>query len=147
MTSGGLMPDFEVRFVPTVAIEADRSWSFDAREEWDEFNSPLRHPEHVVLLNKVVVNLRPSESSDGNPMGYFEFYLEANSQEAAIEIDDRQAEILDVVQRTVEAITYDEIVTPAGKNKLKLVIRKDLNQVLTKGRVRKVFYKSVVIKP
>ena len=93
------------------------------------------------------MNLRPSESSDENPMGYFEFYLEMNSQEAAVEIGDRMSEVIDSVQRTAESITYDEIITTAGKNKLKLVIRKNVNKVLSEGRVRKVFYKSVVIKP
>lgn len=147
LSGGRLLPDFEIKFVPTVAAGADHAWTIGGTEEWDDFYSPLRHPEHVILLDKVVVNLKKSESSDENPMGYFEFYLELNSREAAVETSDRMSEISDAVQRTAEAITYDEIITPAGKNKLKLVIRKNVNTILTQGRVRKVFYKSVVIKP
>lgn len=144
---GRLLPNFEIQFLPTVALEADHAWTIAQNEEWDDFYSPLRHPEHVILLDKVVVNLRKSENSDENPMGYFEFYLELNSRDAAVEAADRKAEISDAIQRTAEAMTYDDIISPAGKTKLKLVIRKNVNNILTQGRVRKVFYKSVVIKP
>ncbi len=147
LARGWPLPDFEVKFVPTVAAGADQAWAIGDLDAWDDFYSPLRHPEHVVLLDKVVVNLRRSESSDENPMGYFEFYLELSSRDAAVEASDRMAEISDAVQRTAESITYDEVITPSGKNKLKLVIRKNVNNVLTQGRVKKVFYKSVVIKP
>lgn len=147
MIRGRLLPGFEIKFVPTVAADADHAWTIGENEEWDDFYSPLRHPEHVVLLDKVVVNLRRSESSDENPMGYFEFYLELSSHDAAVEVSDRKAEVSDAVQRTAEAISYDEIITAAGKNKLKLVIRKNVNNILTQGRVRKVFYKSVILKP
>ncbi len=144
---GELLPDFRVPLVPTVAAFPDGSWTYDPDEELEDFFSPLRLPEHVVLLEKMVVNIQPSPSSEKNPMGYFEFYLEADSQEAAIEIGDRQSEVSDTVQRTLEEITYDEMITPSGKFKMKLIIRQNVNTLLTRGRVRKVFIGSMVVKP
>jgi flagellar basal body-associated protein FliL len=147
LMEGDFLPNMELNLVPTVAAEADQSWTYDAKEQTDDFFSSMRHPEHVVLLERLVVNVKPSENSGPNPMGFFEFYIEASSEEAAIEVNDRKAEVKDVMQRTIEGITYDDLVTPAGKNKLKLVLRKNINTVLTTGRVRKLFFKSVVIKP
>jgi flagellar basal body-associated protein FliL len=147
LRTGHLLPDFEVHFIPSVAAFADQSWTYDEHEEMEDFYSPLLHPEHVVLLDKVIANLRPSEGEGQDSMGLFEFYVEASSQEAAIEINDRRVEINDVVHRTVESITYEEVVTLAGKNKLKLVLRKNLNAVLSKGRIRRVYFKTLVLKP
>lgn len=147
MQNGHLMPTMEIDFVPTVAVGADASWSYDADEPMEAFYSPLRFPEHVVVLDKVVVNIKPSENSGPLPMGAFEFYFEADSRDAAVELSDRKGEVLDAVQRTIQNVTYDEIVSQVGKQKLKLVIRKNVNTVLTKGRVRKVFYKAIVVKP
>ncbi len=147
LKAGDLLPDFKVQLVSTVAAFPDGSWTFDPEEPLEDFFSPIRLPEHVVLLEKMVVNIKPSPSSDKNPMGYFEFYLEADTQEAAVEIGDRQAEVSDAVQRTLEEITYDELITPSGKFKTKLIIRQNVNAVLTRGRVRKVFIGSMVVKP
>jgi flagellar basal body-associated protein FliL len=144
---GDFLPSFEMRLIPTVAANADQSWNYDEKEPVDDFFSSIRHPEHIVLLERLVVNVKSSEGSGPNPMGFFEFYIEASTEDAAIEINDRKAEVKDAMQRTIEGITYDELVTPAGKNKLKLILRKNINSVLTKGRVRKLFFKSVVIKP
>ncbi len=147
IVEGDFLPSFEMRLIPTVAADADQSWSYDENEQTDDFFSSIRHPEHIVLLERLVVNVKASEGSGPNPMGFLEFYIEASSEDAAIEINDRKAEVKDAMQRTIEGITYDELVTPAGKNKLKLILRKNINSVLTKGRVRKLFFKSVVIKP
>jgi flagellar basal body-associated protein FliL len=147
LMEGDFLPSFEMHLLPTVAAQADQSWTYDEKEPTDDFFSSIRHPEHVVLLERLVVNVKPSENSGPNPMGFFEFYIEGSSEEAAIEINDRKAEVKDTMQRTIEGITYDDLVTPAGKNKLKLVLRKNINTVLTTGRVRKLFFKSVVIKP
>jgi flagellar basal body-associated protein FliL len=144
---GELLPDFTIRLLPTVAEKADASWNYPEDEQTDDFFSSTRHPEHIVLIERLVVNVKPSENSGKNPMGYFDFYVEGSSEKTAVELNDRKSEVKDVMQRTLEGITYDELVTVAGKNKLKLVMRKNLNTILTTGRVRRIFLKSIVIKP
>ncbi len=140
------LPSMETEFLTSFAKVADEAFEYSPDEPLEEFNSPLRNPEFMIETEKVVVNLRRSEEHP-NPMGFFEFYVEGTTQEAAMEMNDRSHEATDVVQRSIEEMTYDELVTPAGKNKLKTLIRKQLNSMLTKGRVRKIFIKSIVLKP
>jgi len=141
------LPDFGVRLIPSVADRADRSWSVSEDETWEDFYSTLRHPEHVFQLDQVVVNLRPVDGSEPNPMGFFEFYLELSSQDVAIEVADRKVEVLDAIQRLIEPMSFDEIASVEGKNQIKTAIRSRLNEFLTQGKVRKVYFKSVILKP
>lgn len=143
---GAFMPELKPGFLNSFAEVADKRYEYDPQEAWEEFNNPLLQPESVVLLDRVVVNLRPP--GDGsNPMGMFEIYVEGASHEAAVELKDREVEARDTISRTLERISYDELLTAEGKNKLKLILRKDLNAFLTQGRVRKVYFKTVVLKP
>lgn len=143
---GDYLPDMQEHFLNGFEEIADEVYEYDPRAPMEDFQNPLLHPENVVLLDKLVVNLKqPGDGS--NPMGMFEFYIETASREAAIELKDREVEAKDVVSRTLEQMPYDELVTESGKHKLKVVMRKDLNDFLTKGRVRKIFFKTIVLKP
>lgn len=97
------------------------------------------------LLSKIVVNLTPSAGIP-NPMGAFEFYLGLDSKETAIEIKDREKEMLDLVQRTVEEFTYDEVMGQIGQVRMKARIRDALNKSLRQGRVTKVYISTMVTK-
>lgn len=140
-----ILPRLEADFLVSFANVADQKFTYSPDDPMEDFNNPLLHPEHVVLLERLVVNLRPEEGS--NPMGVFELYIETATQDVAIEIKDREIEVRDLVNRVLEQMTYEELVTMAGKNRLKTVLRKNLNDFLSKGRVRRVFFKSVVLKP
>jgi flagellar basal body-associated protein FliL len=115
-------------------------------EPFEEFNSPLRNPEYVVLYKKMFVNLK-AKGESRNPMAAFEIFIEASSQESAIELKDREDQFKDVIARVFEAMPYDQVATPEGKEKLKLIIRRNLNEVINKGRVRKVYFKTFFYKP
>jgi flagellar basal body-associated protein FliL len=126
---------------------ADRIYSYGDDATFEEYYSTLRLPEYIVLLEKIVVNLKPSASSSSNPMGTFQFYIEGTKREAAIEIKDREKEFLDVVQRVVEEIPYDDLRTVRGKKKLKVNIRNALNDLINNGRIRRVYIKHFITKP
>jgi flagellar basal body-associated protein FliL len=143
---GRSMPEMGPGFLTSFEDVADQKFEYDPHETMEEFNNPLLHPENVVQLEKIVVNLAQPEDGS-NPMGMFELYVETSSHESAIEIKDREIEARDTVARTLEQMRYDDLITLEGKNKLKLMIRKNLNTLLTQGRVRKVFFKTVVLKP
>ncbi len=142
---GPVLPTLETKYLGSFAEVADKSYEYDNEEPMEDFTDPFFHPEHVMLIDKIVVNLRRDEEGS-NPMGLFEFYIEASSDEGAIEIKDREVEVRDVISRTLEQMPYDELVTAAGKNKVKVILRKNLNQFLTKGRVRRVYFRNVVLK-
>ena len=142
---GKILPRIETHYLHSFAEVADAKFEFNADEEMEDFTDPIYHPEHVMLIDKVVVNLRPSAQSP-SPMGLFEFYIEGSSSESAIEIKDREVEVRDLISRSLERMTYDDLSTTAGKNKAKLSLRKALNLILTKGRVRRVFFRNIVLK-
>lgn len=143
---GSLLPNFELKFLTSFAEVADRSFKINEGDSFEDFDNPLRHPDFVVLIERLVVNLRPSETNE-SPMGMFEFYVEASSQEGAIEVNERQKEVRDLMARTLEVTSYDDLATAEGKEKAKLNLRRELNSILTQGRVRRVFFKTIILKP
>lgn len=133
-------------FLHSFAERADATFTFDDRDPIEDFADPLFHPEHVVMMDKFIINLRRVRP-DENPMGLFEFYIEASNQDSAVEIKDREGEMRDVIARAIEQTTYKDLVSVEGKEKLKVMLRQALNTILTRGQVRRVYFKSVVLKP
>jgi flagellar basal body-associated protein FliL len=95
----------------------------------------------------MVVNIQPSESSGPNPMAAYEFSLEGNSTEVLIEIKDREVELRDLMYRTIEDFTFEQADSPEGKELLTEKLRKEVNMVLTQGKIRKVWIKTAIVKP
>ncbi len=144
---GDLLPKSEKAWVANFADHADGTFTYDVNGAFEDFNDPLLHPEFVVLVERIVVNLTrtPEARESANPMAAFELYLQTDTQDSAIEIKDRNVEIRDAIARSVERMTYPELAEEDGKTKLKLLIRKDLNELLTRGKVRRVFFKTIVL--
>lgn len=110
------------------------------------YNSP-RTAQNIFLMKKMMANIKRSDNSGLNPMGAFEFFVEGTASDVMIEIKDREAEMEDLFLRTIEEMTYDQLDTGEGKQMLCDQLKQALNQVLTKGHVRSVYYKSIIIKP
>lgn len=145
--SGQLHIDVGPKFLYSFADIADAKFVYDENEPLEDFTDPLFHPEHIVAVDRIIVNLRrPKNEPDRNPMGFFDFYFEASTQECAVELKDREGEVRDLVARTLEQLTYEELVTIPGKEKMKLALRKSLNGFLTRGQIRRVFLKNIVLK-
>lgn len=146
---GQLLPKVEREWIASFEEKADGVFTYERTDPFEDFNDPILHPEFVVVIERVVVNLlrSPEADADANPMAAFEFYIQTDNQESAIEVKDRNIAVRDVLARAVERMTYQELATEEGKQKLKLVLRKDLNQIMTKGRVRRVFLKTIVLNP
>jgi len=106
-----------------------------------------------VLLDRVVVNLTrenpddPRASELPSAMAAMDLYLQTDNRESAVEIKDRNVEVRDTVGRALERLTYSSLASEEGKAKLKLIIRKELNEKLIKGRVRRVYIKTIVLNP
>ncbi len=149
MAKGTLLPETKREWIANFAEQADGVFQYEATEPTEDFNDPILHPEFVVAIERVVVNLRrtPEAESNSNPMAAFEFFIQSDSQIGAIEVKDRNVEIRDQIARAVEQMTYPELATDDGKARLKLVLRKQLNEIMTKGRVRRVYFKTIVLNP
>lgn len=145
--SGSVTIDVGPKYLKSFADIADEKFVYDESEPLEDFTDPLFHPEHIVTMDRIMVNLRrPRNAPEGNPMGFFDFYLEASNQEGAVELKDREGEVRDLIGRTLEQLTYEELITLAGKEKMKLALRKNLNNFLTRGQVRRVYLKNIVLK-
>lgn len=140
------LPTFNDPEVVSIDHHATEEYEFEPRHGYEAFDSPLRNPEYVVLLRRVTVNLRNTRWRKG-AIGVMQFYLQASNQEVAVEIKNREPEVLDHVQRVIEAMTYEELTHPEGKAIIKSEIRKVVNRSLSKGRVKKVFLKKMILKP
>ena len=121
---------------------------FDLKKEQDfeYFFENSRLAKKIVTLRKITVNIKSSSHSSSNPMLAFEIGIEGLSTEAIVEIKDREAEMVDIVARTAEEFTYDDLSEPEGKKKLSDQLSKEINANLTTGQVRGVFYSSFILK-
>ncbi|MDG0816779.1 flagellar basal body-associated FliL family protein [Bdellovibrio svalbardensis] len=141
-----LPPDSEL-FISSLEDWAQAKYQYSSEDQMESFYDSTRTSQSVLELKKFVVNLRRSGTSGPNPMGAFEFYVEGTVSEAVVEIKDRESEIRDLFLRTIEDMTYDQMASAEGKRLLCDRLRKELNKVLTKGKVRRIFFKTAIVKP
>ncbi len=147
LSENDLLPGFDTGYVDNFDKVADQVYYIDESEEWDDFLSPLRSPEFVVELEKIKANVRPTYKSTSTPMVYFKVRLKASSRKTAIEIKDREFEVRDIISRTTEEMSYDELLTERGKRIFKNKIKQNLAEMLNYGFIRDVYFKDLIIKP
>jgi flagellar basal body-associated protein FliL len=145
-THGVLPPEKELL---SASLEewAVQSYKYDAESEMDSFYDSPRTIQNIMSLPKIIVNIQPSSTSGPNPMAAMEFFLEGLSPEVIVEVKDRETEMRDLFQRTLEEMSYGELDTTEGKQQLTEKLRGELNSHLTKGKIRRVFIKELVLKP
>ncbi len=133
-------------FIPSLLSVADHVWNAQEDQMREGFYNNLKIPKNIFSLRKMVINLQPSENSGPNPMVAYELSLEANSREALVEIKDREGEVIDGVQRSLEELTYDELSGPEGRMLVEDKVKTRVNQILTLGKVRFVYVVGVIFK-
>lgn len=134
-------------FIRSLLSWSERTWDLTSENTIETFYNTSRIPKNIFQLKRMVVNIQPSATSGTNPMAAYEFSLEGNSTEVLVEIKDREGEILDRVQRTIEEHTYDELNTPEGKKMISEKVRSTINRLLTLGKIRYVYIQGVILKP
>jgi flagellar basal body-associated protein FliL len=134
-------------FVTSLENWADEVVAYDPISESEPFYDSARASQNMMVLPKMVVNLRRSAKSGPNPMGAFEFFIEGNSPDVMVEIKDREYEVRDLFQRNIEEFSFDQVDSNDGKQLLSEKLRREVNRILTKGRVRKIFFKTAILKP
>ncbi len=140
--SGQWLPIWRSPLIHSLAEKSKKTFSVK-KEDMIPFFDAFPEVEFHLLLSKMIVNLTPSPSIP-NPMGAFEFYLGLDSNETAIEIKDREKEVIDITQRTLEEFAYEEVNSPVGLTRIKARIRDNINHILNQGRVQKVYVKTLI---
>lgn len=143
----GVLPGDQEYLIASLEEWSVNSYKYDPESEMDSFYDSPRTIQNIMSLPKMIVNLRPSQGSGPNPMAAMEFFMEGLSPEAIVEVKDRETEIRDLFQRTIEEMSYGELDTVEGKQLLTEKLRQTLNMNLTKGKIRRVFIKELVLKP
>lgn len=143
----GVVPTHTELFIPTMERLATEVFEYNPETETEPFYENLRVTGNILLIPKMVVNLKKSSQSGENPMGAFEFFLEGIAPEVPLEVKDREVEIRDLMQRVAEEFTFDQVDSPEGKRLLCDRLKREINAVLTTGKVKKVWIKTVIVKP
>jgi flagellar basal body-associated protein FliL len=138
----GWLPHYQDPLVRSLAIGAPKVYSVEKKEDFQDFLLAFPEVEYFILIKRVIVNFRRDPESGPNPMGAFELYIGVDSQDTAIEVKDREREIIDTIQRTLEGFSHPEASTTVGKIKMKGQIRDRINEMLNQGRVFRVYFST-----
>jgi len=96
----------------------------------------------IYPLDRFIVNLLSNNSSR-----YLKckIDLELDAPELQKEIDKKLPAIRDLIIRILSSKTVEEIQTSKGKEKLKEEIKRKINEILTTGEIRNVYFTEFVI--
>lgn len=147
ISTKGIVPTHFELFAPSMERYATEVAIYDPAKEVEPFYENLRAAGQIVLLPKMLVNLRPSKSSGKNPMAAVEFFVEGTTPEVAIEIKDKEVMVRDRLSRALEEFSFDIAESAEGKKQICEKLRKELNAMSEKGKIKKVWIKTIVIKP
>jgi len=96
----------------------------------------------IYPLDPFVVNL---VSSNANRYLKCKIDLELDSPELQQEIDKKLPAIRDLIIQILSSKSVEEIQTAKGKQKLKEEIKRKINEILTTGEIRNVYFTEFVI--
>lgn len=145
-TEGVIKEENEV-FLRSFELVANDSFEYDPQKDVEPFFENLLVSSNLLLLPKLVVNLKTSKNSGANPMAALEVFVEGMTPEVTVEIKDREIEMRHLLSRELESFSYDEVESAQGKGQLIESLIKKLNQTLTTGKVRRILIKTIVVKP
>ncbi len=120
---------------------------YNPETEVEPFYQNLRVATNFLLIPKMVVNLKKSQHSGANPMAAIEFYVEGMTPEAILEIKERETEMRDRMQRVVEDFTFDQLDSQDGKIQVTEKLKKEINLLLSAGKAKRFWIKTVLVKP
>ena len=137
-----LGPPVLARFTPY----ADFVETYSRKEPGESFYAAFPQERHEFLFGKMKVNLRRT-AEHPIPMGAFELVAQVDSKDTAIELNDREIEFSDLLQRVFEEESFTDLESEAGKGRVKGRLKRELNQRLTQGWVKDINFKTFILKP
>jgi flagellar basal body-associated protein FliL len=147
--TGHLVPEPKDLFLVSIEEVADKVETFDPSkfEDVEPFYDNLRAAANLILLPKMVVNLKPTPGVHPNPMAAFEFFVEGMAPEVIVTIKMNESFLRDFIQRILETYTFPELDGDEGKRALCERIRSELNRQIEGAAVKRVYIKTAVLKP
>lgn len=141
----GIIAKEQKPFIYSMEELSENKYLFE-QDQMEDFYSSPRFNQNLISLRRMVVNIKKTKNSSDNPMGAFEFFLQGNSSDVMIEIKDRESEVLDTFQAEIRTFSYDELETYDGKTKLTEKLKNTINEILVRGKINKIYFKTFVLK-
>ena len=107
----------------------------------DEAKSKSELKKPVVPLETFIVNLAGSK---GRRILRVDLELEVSDTAVINEVEQRKAQIRDIIIIMLSGRTYDQISAKEGKNELRDDIKGTLNAFLTSGKVSNIFFTNLL---
>lgn len=144
---GEILPNDSDLFITSMEDVSTGAYHYDPSQIQEMFYDNIRSVPNLFLIPKIVTNIKASSQSGESPMMAVEFFAEGFTPEVIIEMKDREPAIRDLAQRTLEDFTFDEVETPKGKQRMILVLMRELNRILTTGQIKAIRIKTIIVKP
>lgn len=142
-----LIPEEKTLFIQSFDQVADHAFKYDPSKNMEPLFDNLRTSSNVYLMPRMVVNIQKSENSSDNPMAAIEIFIEGMTPEVAVEVKDRESEFRDFLQRELEQMNYDKLLSQDGKVEMLDLLKIELNKELVSGKVRRIYIKTIILKP
>jgi flagellar FliL protein len=95
----------------------------------------------VIPLDTFLVNFAGSK---GRRVAKVNMEMEVEGEGVVSEIDQRKAQVRDIIIILLSGKTYDQVSNREGKDKLKEQIRDTVNAFLTKGKIKEVYFTEFI---
>ena len=95
----------------------------------------------VIPLETFLVNLAGSK---GRRVAKLNLEMEVESEAVSSEIEQRKAQIRDIIIVLLSSQTYDQISNKDGQVQLKEQIKDTVNKFLTKGKIKQVYFTDFI---
>ena len=93
-------------------------------------------------MSQFIVNLL---SENGSRFLKTSIDLEMDKTELSAELDKKKPLIRDIIIRTLSSKTFEEVSTMKGKDRLKDEIVNKVNDVLTDGQIKNIFFTDFIV--
>ena len=143
LLSGHLIPNFEFPYKVRMDEMTSKIYSYPTDEAMVPLFDDFRSNAFTITLPGTTINLKPD--GDQPAYGKFEFFLNLREKDLAKVIKKNEREIMDLLQRTLEQVTWRELQSPVGKEKVKRVLRSRINSHLEANHVLGVYYRSILL--
>src|SRR5690606_3214538 len=125
LLKGKLLPEFEIPYVVSMKELSQKVHSYPVDGVQVPLFDDYRSQAFTLAMPKTMINLK--REGDEPSYGQFEFFFNLREKQLASVVESKETEIIDLLQRTLEQITWSELQTPMGKEKVKKVVRHRIN--------------------
>ena len=116
--------------------------SHDASMAQPQRNNDYANMGPIYPLDQFIVNLL---SENGSRFLKTKIDLEQSDELLTPELDKKKALLRDIIIRTLSSKTYEEVSTAKGKDRLKDEIVGKLNEVLSDGYIKNIYFTDFVV--